>query len=96
MVALVLLLACGTPDAPEPEASAGADVATVLAKADAHDGESDQVVHECAGCALGMTGDPAHATKHAGFELHFCSEGCQSRFVADPAAGLARLAGVVD
>lgn len=64
----------------------------LLAAADAHDGAADHVVHECAGCALGMPGAPEHVVKHAGYELHFCSESCKRGFEADPAGGLAKLA----
>jgi YHS domain-containing protein len=72
-----------------------ASAAPVLAAADAHDGATDHVVHECTGCGLGMPGDAAHAVKHEGYELHFCSETCKANFEKDPAAGLARLEGAV-
>ncbi len=35
----------------------------------------------------GMTVDPAtakHHASHAGHDYHFCSNGCRSKFVADP------------
>ena len=109
MLAMFLLLACDTDEAsappPAPPAAtapaaatpaASVDAAGTLAKADAHDGEVDNVVHECAACALGMSGDPANAVQHEGYELHFCSEGCQQGFAADPNAGVARLADVVE
>jgi YHS domain-containing protein len=86
----LLLLACGS-TAPAGEANA----ATVLAKADAHDGTTDHVVHECGGCGLGMPGDPAHAVKHEGYELHFCSETCKGTFEKDPKAGLAKIEGAL-
>ena len=107
MLALFLCLACGNTEAPvpteapapaeapAPEASAEASAspaAATLAKADAHDGAEDKVVHECASCMLGMQGDPAYAVQHEGYELHFCSEGCQQGFAADPPAGVTRLA----
>lgn len=88
LVSLMLLAACG---APAPEAGA----ASVLAAADAHDGTVDHVVHECGGCGLAMPGDAAHAVKHEGYELHFCSEGCKEGFESDPAAGLAKIGQVV-
>ncbi len=99
MLALALLLACGSPEPATPAtpaASTGDDVASVLAKADAHDGTVDKVVSECGGCGLGMQGDPAHAARHAGYELHFCAEGCLQRFEADPEAGVQSLASAVD
>jgi len=36
----------------------------------------------------GMTVDPArtaHHAEHAGHEYHFCSAGCRTKFIADPA-----------
>lgn len=83
-ILMSMLLACGSTPAP-------ASAATVLAAADAHDGTADHVVSECAGCALGMPGDPSHSATHEGYTLHFCSETCKDGFVADPKAGLARL-----
>lgn len=83
---LMLLLGCGAP------APSHADV---LAAADAHDGATDHVVSECAGCMLGMAGDPAHAVTHDGYTLHFCSDTCKATFEKDPAAGVARLEGAV-
>ena len=86
MVSLFLaaLAACGTSNSTPSAAS-------VLAAADAHDGTVDHVVSECAGCALGMKGDPAHAVSHEGYEMHFCSASCKEHFEAEPEAGLARL-----
>jgi hypothetical protein len=103
MIALLLLLACGSTEAPTaseapeaPEAASGSAVDAVLAKADEHDGAVDTIVHECTGCGLGMLGDPTNATQHAGYTLHFCSEGCLHSFEEDPEAGVERLAGFVD
>jgi hypothetical protein len=81
------LMACG---------SSGPSEAEVLKAADAHDGAVDHVVGDCGGCMLGMPGDPAHAVTHEGYELHFCSESCKASFEADPAAGVSRLAEVVE
>jgi len=90
MTWLVLwLMACGA-SAPET-----LPTTEVLAAADAHDGAVDKVVGECAGCMLGMSGDPAHAVQHEGYELHFCSSSCKEGFAADPDAGLRRLESVV-
>jgi YHS domain-containing protein len=90
---VLFLLACSTPapDAPAPAASPSPASVAVLAKADAHDGEVDQIVHQCTGCGLGMDGDAAHAVQHAGYELHFCSATCKAGFEKDPAAGVKRL-----
>ncbi len=83
----LLLAACGSNPAMTP--------ADVLAAADAHDGTVDHVVSECAGCGLGMAGDPAHAVTHEGYELHFCSDSCKSTFEADPAGGIEHLQSAV-
>ncbi len=94
MLPLITLFACATSTpAPEPVASpepAGAAMtsAAILQAADAHDGTEDHVVSECTGCGLGMKGDPAHASKHEGYELHFCSESCKSQFDAAPEKGV--------
>ena len=109
MLAMFLFLACNTDEASVPppatpaatapvEATppASVNVSATLAKADAHDGEIDNVVHECPVCALAMNGDPVNAFEHEGYELHFCSARCQKGFAADPNAGVARLADVVE
>lgn len=93
---ILLTLACSTQttEAPAPAPAAGGasmDKAAILEKADAHDGETDHIVHECAGCALGMKGDPAHASQVDDYELHFCSEGCKAGFDKDPDAGIEKL-----
>ena len=62
-----------------------------LAAADAVDGTVDHVVTQCAGCGLGMSGDPSHAAQIGDYELHLCSSSCQENFVADPAVVLGRL-----
>ena len=46
---------------------------------------------QCAGCALGMDGNPLHAVTHGDYELHFCSETCAAGFSRTEAV-LGRLA----
>jgi len=65
------------------------------AKADGHHhhSHSDHTTHAESGTTVldpvcGMQVDPtttAHHTEHAGQTVHFCSAGCQAKFVADPA-----------
>ena len=55
-----------------------------LALADAADGETDQVVHRCAACKLGMEGSADHAVQFGDYEMHFCSEECAHGFEANP------------
>ncbi len=104
-LALVLLVACGgSPDTVAPATAPAVDAATptttaspapaaldaaCLDQADARDGTTDKVVHKCAGCGLGMEGDPAFASTHGGMTFHSCSEGCKMRLDADPAGVLA-------
>ena len=86
MTLLLALFACGSPPA---------DAAEILAAADRHDGVEDHIVHECAGCSMGMPGSEAHMVQHEGYELHFCSEACLAGFSDDPNVGLARIEGVL-
>jgi hypothetical protein len=70
--------------AAEPAAPASlemtAELQTKLAGADLVDGEADQVVSNCPGCALAMTGSDQHALHVGEYDLHFCSDGCKERF----------------
>lgn len=92
---LLLALGCGG-DTPAPTAKAApVDVAAVLAKADAKDGTVDHTVAQCSGCSLAMEGNPLHALKTDGYELHFCSEGCKSNFAEHKDEGMAGLAKAV-
>ena len=89
-----LAAACGKAQAPRPAAAPALtpeQVATKLAAADLADGSADKVVHKCAACRLGMDGDEAHASQHAGYTLHFCAEDCKHRFDADPDKILVKL-----
>jgi hypothetical protein len=98
------LVACGgVPDASnvvvpdvmvEAEPVSGFDASAYdshLAAADASDGTVDHVVTQCAGCGLGMSGDPAHSARVGDYEMHLCSDSCQANFVSDPALVLGRL-----
>lgn len=97
LLLLTLLLACSTPPAPEAStatAPAGPPPsAECLDKADLADSTADKLVHKCANCALVMDGDPAHASQHAGYTFHSCSEGCKLALDADPGKVLARACG---
>lgn len=63
--------------APTPE------IVAKLEKADAADGKTDKVVEKCAGCSLGMNGNPAHAVKVGGYTLNFCDH-CADGKAKDP------------
>jgi YHS domain-containing protein len=65
--------------------------ASRLEAADAADGVKDHVVAKCAVCGLGMDGKPEHASRYAGYELHFCSDECKETFDHDPHAVIRRL-----
>jgi YHS domain-containing protein len=94
LVAATLLVACGKTRAPQQAAApalTAAEVETKLAAADLADGHADKVVAKCAACRLGMDGDAANASQHAGYTLHFCSEECKHRFDADPDKVIAKL-----
>ena len=94
LVAATLLVACGKTQAP-PQAAApaltAAEVEAKLAAADLADGTADKIVSKCAACRLGMDGDAANTSQHAGYELHFCAEECKHRFDADPNKIIAKL-----
>jgi YHS domain-containing protein len=94
LTAVALLSACGkaqTPTQAAAPALTAAEVEVKLAAADLADGTADKVVAKCAACRLGMDGDAANASQHAGYELHFCSEECKHRFDADPNKVIAKL-----
>jgi YHS domain-containing protein len=94
LVAAALLAACGKTQAPQQAAAPALtpdQVATKLAAADLADGTADKVVAKCAACRLGMDGDAAHVSQHAGYELHFCAEDCKKRFDTDPNKILSKL-----
>ena len=62
-----------------------------LAKADAADGKTDQVVTKCITCKLGMNGKAAHAATVDGYTVHLCSSVCKTMFEKDPATALLAL-----
>jgi len=74
-----------------PEEVSETLVAAKLAGADLVDGEADHVVSRCAGCALAMEGKAEHALQVEGYEMHFCSDSCQSNFEEDTLAKVAQL-----
>ena len=65
------------------EADTKAAVEAKLAAADALDGNVDKVVSKCPSCALSMDGKSEHALVTSGYTLHFCTEGCKTRFEED-------------
>ena len=60
----------------------------ILVAADKVDGQEDKVVANCGGCALGMPGKAEYALAAGDYEMHFCSEGCKTRFGADMHASI--------
>jgi len=66
-------------------------VGAALAKADAYDGTTDQIIANCPGCALAMEGNPDHALHIADHELHFCSEDCKAQFAENAMENLIAL-----
>jgi len=69
-----------------PPAAAAVDeakVLTLLAKADALDGQTDKVVSKCASCSLNMDGKPEHSLKAMDYTMHFCTKGCAQKFGKD-------------
>ena len=73
------------------EAPATASLDAKLVAADAADGKTDKVIEKCAGCGLGMMGSPEHAVTVRGYQMHFCSVGCQQRCEKDPDAMVSSL-----
>lgn len=64
-------------------ADSQAEVVAKLAKADALDGQTDNVVTRCASCVLRMDGKPEHSLKALDYTLHFCTENCAHEFGKD-------------
>ncbi len=98
-------VAVPTPD-PEPAAAAApetteapealaADTLAALAKADAVDGDLDNVVSKCALCSLHMDGSPDHVVTAGDYSLHMCSAECKSHYEEDMQGSLAKLADAV-
>ena len=66
-------------------------VAEALKMADLADGTEDKVARKCAGCALSMDGDPAHALDVNGTTLHLCASMCKEYFSKDPEGNVVEL-----
>ena len=66
-------------------------VAEALKLADLADGVEDNIAHKCAGCALSMDGDPAHALDVNGTTLHLCASMCKEYFSKDPEGNVVQL-----
>ncbi len=92
-----LAVGCGTAKAPDAQqkqglaASPGAASLAILAKADASDGNVDNVISKCVTCRLGMDGSPEHTVNYGGYAVHLCSEDCKKAFSADPEKALQAL-----
>lgn len=88
---LLTFLAAACTKPAEPKAAAApplpitAEVLAKLAKADAMDGNVDQVVHLCAGCNLGMNGKADFPLVVGSYTMHFCKKACVEAFRPDPA-----------
>ena len=59
-----------------------------LALADQKDGAVDKVVHQCAGCSLGMPGEDKWPLKVQDYTMHFCKQACLDKFQVDPAVAI--------
>jgi hypothetical protein len=70
---------------------ASAAMVAILEKADAADGTTDKVVSNCVTCGLDMKGSADHAAQVGDYEVHLCSEKCQSHFNEDPEAAVTGL-----
>ena len=70
------------PDAP-PEVAVTPEMAEVLSKADALDGQDDKIVSLCASCALGMDGSKEHALTVGEYTMYFCTDDCRQAFSED-------------
>jgi len=71
-----------TSDVP-PAVAATPEMAEILAKADALDGQSDHIVSLCASCALGMDGSVEHALQVGDYTMYFCADHCKQAFSED-------------
>lgn len=83
LLACLGLTACDKPKTDSTMTQTGADTASLLAAADALDGNVDKVVHRCYVCNLGMNGKESLAVEHAGYTAHLCSEGCKHEFASN-------------
>lgn len=69
----------------------GPEGSAMLARADAVDGSRDNVVALCSGCSLAMPGHADHAIQAGEYEMHFCSDSCQGRFMEEGEAAIVAL-----
>lgn len=79
------------PPAPQPPPPSEEEVRERLARADAADGVTDQVVRRCLMCNLSMDGRESLPSTHLGYTLRFCARGCKTRFDRDPARAVGAL-----
>lgn len=68
---------------PASDAEVKLQVEAKLAKADQVDGNADEIVSKCPGCALGSDGKGEHTLQVSGYTLHFCTEKCKTEFEKD-------------
>ena len=61
------------------------EMAEMLAKADALDGQTDKVVTRCASCELGMDGTKEYALRVGEYTMYVCQEDCKQAFGKDVA-----------
>jgi YHS domain-containing protein len=66
-----------------PAVAATPEMAEVLAKADALDGQGDKIVSLCASCALGMDGSSEHPLHVGEYTMYFCTDDCKQAFSED-------------
>ena len=98
MIALILVAVAGCGEKASNETPAadsspvpGAEVLTVMAKADGVDGTPDKVVSTCVMCMLRMDGKAEHAATYGEYTFHPCSDHCRKSFEEDPAQALLSL-----
>ncbi len=93
---LAMLLACGAKaDEAKKKAAATEQAAKVkagLKHGDLADGFEDKTVTLCAGCELGMDGEPDHTIEKDGYELYMCSGNCKLNYEKNLDKNLAELA----
>jgi len=70
------------PESPQ-EFDATPEMAAILAKADALDGQTDKIVSRCASCALGMDGSKEHSLHVGEYTMCFCTDDCKKAFSED-------------
>jgi len=91
LIGAVILVACGRGAGERAGDRLAQEETARLEAADGADGTTDRVVSKCAVCKLVMKGTTEHASRYAGYELHFCSAECKETFDHDPRAVIRRL-----